>query len=408
MWTVIRQPRKSGAVYLAQWKGAGVGKRKAVTIGSIPSDPPTLSLSSRLRALDPEGRAADALVIALALAPTDEEARALAVLDQRATRAMAVPSLTGRLGGSTGASPPPPSPKGVRGRGTPISPYGAMTLREYHDRVWWPVRSAEIAIVSQDVEGKKWEAILPVLGDYRVCDLDAPTWASFLLTKESWGPTTRRLAQNAYRQALQHAVEIGAISSVHAFRPVRGTGRPQKEGRALSDPEVVALLDAAPSEAHRALYAVMVGQGLRPGEAVALTWSQWDFLFNMLRVGGTKNRQAALSVPLTPLTIREITLYWESLGRPTSGPCFLWRGRPIHKLYSGFVAAALRAGLGKVKPYDLRHTFATSLARNRVTRAAARRMMRHSSVSVILERAYEHLEVDDLATEVARLPDLSQ
>jgi integrase len=58
-----------------------------------------------------------------------------------------------------------------------------------------------------------------------------------------------------------------------------------------------------------------------------------------------------------------------------------------------------------VKPYDCRHSFATNLRRNKVSRADARVLMRHSSVSVVMERVYEHLDAEDVAPAVANLPD---
>ena len=51
----------------------------------------------------------------------------------------------------------------------------------------------------------------------------------------------------------------------------------------------------------------------------------------------------------------------------------------------------------------LRHTFATLLARNRVSPATAQKLMRHSDIRLTMN-IYTHLDLADTASAVAALP----
>ncbi len=405
-WQVIRQPRATGFTVIAQWKGET--KRKSITLGAV--EGATADLTAKLRRVDPEGTLADEVVSRIVRARSDEEVVEILALERRGER---FARQAQRGIGSTFAErypevPAPPEEK--EERGTPLNEYGAMTLRRYHDEVWWPLRIEEVADTTIEAESKKWTTILEHLGNVRCCDLTGRKWGAFLKARTTWGPTSRRLAQNAYRVALTHLVdELEGIEGVHFFRPVRGTGKAAREGRALTDDQVVALLDAAASDAHRALYATLFAVGLRPGEAYSLDWSDWtlDASTPMLHPkAARKNSEAPKPVPLSAFAVREVGAYWRSLGSPTSGPCWVYRGRPLRKPFHGFAACAKRAGIpGKVRPYDGRHTFCTNLANAGVSRPDARRLMRHATSSVIMERVYQHVDAEQVAPAVATLTD---
>jgi hypothetical protein len=60
---------------------------------------------------------------------------------------------------------PPPQPGPVVGFvGEPLNQYGAMTLKDFHDQVWWPHRESTVADSTQQKEAHHWKAILAELG----------------------------------------------------------------------------------------------------------------------------------------------------------------------------------------------------------------------------------------------------
>lgn len=213
-----------------------------------------------------------------------------------------------------------------------VHPKGTMTLREYVRSVWLPHRAAAVAAKTLKDETWMWEhRMLPVLGDYRLCDLDAFAWNDFMANLRGLpnGPCpgkplavrTRLLMRMWYKAAMTYAAEeLGWLAGVHRMAKVAGAskkGLPTPEP--LTGDEVDTFLAASPSPTHRALFATQIGQGLRPGEVIKVRWEDVDWSSNMLRVRGTKNDLAAAAVPMTPLTRRELSRLWEAVGRPTTG-----------------------------------------------------------------------------------------
>lgn len=284
--------------------------------------------------------------------------------------------------------------------------YGDLRLRDFWERVWWPVRSKEAAPGTVQRERWLWERhILPGLGEIPVRHLDAVRWTRFLASKETWNGRTRAICQTAYRTCMTYAREIGAVEAVHAFRRVVGSTARVRDPVALTLPELTALLEAAPTPMHRALWATAAGQGLRPGEASAVRWEDVDFEARTLRVRGTKTALSTATIPLTPLARREMASWWEAAGKPASGIAFQHRGRQIGDWGKALQRAAQRAGITRrVHPNALRHTFATLCAMSGVPKAATKAMLRHSSKSEMLERVYEHPAPEQIAEALARFP----
>lgn len=270
--------------------------------------------------------------------------------------------------------------------------YGNMTLKEFVDHVWTPVRERSHPRTWIN-ERHRWTRINAVLGHYKLSRLTRARWAAFLTSQDTWGGRTRALAQNAYRQALMYAAEIGAIDEVHDFGKIRGaTTRSTPEPEPLTLEEVEAVLAAATTTMHRALYAYAIGQGLRPGEATALHWEDVDWTHGTVLIRGTKTKLARQVVPLMDLARKHLETHWLECGTPDSGPAFMWMGRPFKEWRHSWATACKGAGIRRrTYPYLCRHTFATLAVAAGVNPAAVRGMMRHSTRSTILEQAYTRL-----------------
>ncbi len=283
--------------------------------------------------------------------------------------------------------------------------YGAMRLRDFYARIWWPVRSAEVAESTVKNERQRWEThILPALGQYKMRDLNAVRWHRFLMSQPTWSGRNKALTQNAYRCCLKYAVEIGAIPQLHNFRPITKVKTPKTP---LTLPEVEALLDAATTPTHRALYAAAIGLGLRPGEVVALRWEDLDLDSGAIRVRGTKTEGSDSTIPLTPLARRELVRFSEEMDHPRERRMFLWNGLPFKEFIGGIKRAGKRAGIQtRVTPYVCRHTFAMLAAMAGIPRAATTGMMRHSHSSTILERAYSNIRQEQVRQAIQAFPAL--
>lgn len=276
-----------------------------------------------------------------------------------------------------------------------------ISLRDFHDQLWWRTRVREAAPSTVRSEKPYWKAILADLGHIPLERLSTARWTAFLLDRAEtggergrpWGGTAQRLAQNAYRMALVHAVEIGALKEVHAFRKIKNSTKPSLEPVEPLTPEEIALvLGVARSVMYRALFAFALAQGLRPGEASGLQWEDIDWEAQTVRIRGTKTGHADAIVPLMPLAETHLATWWKKAGKPTEGPAFVRGGKQIKEWKSAWATACRKAGITRrVTCYMTRHTFATLAVASRSTPAAVKSMMRHSQKSTILEQAYTRL-----------------
>lgn len=285
--------------------------------------------------------------------------------------------------------------------------YESMALKDFHSRVFWPTRSKEI----QRPEKEKWwwtRHLLPELGHVPLKALTGVRWHQFLASRTTLSGRSKKIVENVYRACLRFAVELGALPAMHGFRPIVGSKKITRPSIPLTLEEVGKLLDAAGSPVHRGLFGVAIGLGLRPAEACALRWQDWNWDDGTVWISGTKTTGAAARIPITVLARTEAEAYWVKIGKPTEGSCWVYKKKVIREFKHSLANAGERAGLAHhVNPYALRHTFACLCAVGGVPLAAAKKVMRHSADSKILESAYQNLRAEQVVEGIAHFPALA-
>lgn len=294
--------------------------------------------------------------------------------------------------------------------------YARMTLGEFAEHVWRPVR---LQTNDPQTWKKEWVGgwrphIIPAMGHLKLSALDAHKWQQFLAAHEGqWNGRMKAWIQNAYRCCIRYAGKLGAVAPKLAetgFEKIRGASKRTREpGEALTAEEVGKLLNASGKPVHRALLAYVFGLGIRPSEASKLEWPhiRWDK--GVLKVVGTKNKQAEAVVGITSGTLLELKAWWEACGRPASGPVFVWRGKPIRDWRGALENAVARSGIDpdgtrKIMPYSGRYTYATIGIVAGVNEAAMRRGMRHAYASRVMETVYQRLSEEQLVEQMAAFP----
>ena len=282
-----------------------------------------------------------------------------------------------------------------------------MPLKQYVDLVWAEVRKAEYPDTWAR-ERRLWDLhLLPALGHLRVCELEAYAFDEFIgaETRKDGQPlsgNTRRLIRAAYQAMLIDAEKKRVIKEVHKFYRLKGsTKKVLQRPKPLSDAEIDALIEAAPTLTHAALFAVSFELGLRPGEIPRVGWGDVDWLaqsggWGGLHVRGTKTDSSDDVIPLGPRSRVRLRELWETLGRPVDGPVFTYRGRPILSCRTALKRAADRAGISegrRIFQYLGRHTAATAVSR-RANREVAAALLRHTSPKMV-EATYDHTTVSD-------------
>lgn len=185
------------------------------------------------------------------------------------------------------------------------------------------------------------------------------TWLLHLLKVKHRSPRTVNV----------HIAALRVLFTVTLHRPevmanIRQVRPQHRQPTIPSGQQVRALLDAAPSLKHRAMFMLLYGAGLRVSEMLALTTADIDSARMVLHIRDTKNRHDRI-VPLPPPALDALRAYWKAQ-RPTGPVIFPGRGgremltrEAVQKVVAH---AARKAGIPhRVYPHLLRHAFATHM-----------------------------------------------
>jgi integrase len=226
------------------------------------------------------------------------------------------------------------------------------------------------------------------------------------------GKATRTVqyAHTLLKRALAQAVMDGLIPR-NAAEAVRPPKLKRDEIQPLNADQVRALLDAS-DERSCALYTVAVRTGMRPGEILALRWSDVDLEAGTVQINRALS-EGEFSTPKTPRSRRRISLspatvatlkahrkrqleecmakagLWEDHGLVF--PSSVGTPKSQRNLNREFKNTAKRAGLpDHFKLYDLRHTCATLLLSRNVHPKYVQELLGHASIALTLD-TYSHV-----------------
>jgi integrase len=290
----------------------------------------------------------------------------------------------------------------------------ARTWGDWCD-TWWPTRTVEASTLRQDASRRrarlapKWDAV-PLVDITRQ---DIRAWAAEL-TADGLSAATVQRCVHLLSASLSAAVDAQIIPANPALR-LRLQGGQQSHERFLSAAEQTALLEQFEDDSiDRALVALLLGTGMRWGEAVGLQLKRVDVERGILRVAEVwddvhstlklypKGRKIR-DVPLPGWTIaamephmagRKAGHVLELAGAPLD--YHNWRTRQ-------WIPAIRRADLEPLRIHDLRHTYASTLVQAGVPLEEIGRLLGH--VSPLTTRRYAHLAEPPKDAVLAALPD---
>lgn len=254
----------------------------------------------------------------------------------------------------------------------------------------------------------------PSIGELR---LDQMTWARAQQLKKAFqeaglAPWTVRTIWMRLRQLLDAAVTYNHIST----NPMRGdTKKLPKLGPstkcALSAVQSAELLDAAEGYQNSTIYHLLLGLGLRRGEALGLRWADLDWEQRTISITqqvqeidgkvvitpSLKTDSSRRTLPLTDDQIARLREQWDALQKLRRAQDADWKEHglifPSEKgtpwgpsnLYRQFGSVKKRAGIARCALHELRHTFATLLGDLEVQEWVIKSMMGHSAGDVTRE-----------------------
>ncbi|MDR7450136.1 MAG: site-specific integrase [Armatimonadota bacterium] len=255
--------------------------------------------------------------------------------------------------------------------------------------------------------------VLPRLGGVALARLTPAHIQGLLADMERVGRSgrLRLLTHQVLHRALRQAVEWGMIprNPADAVVPPRP---PRPEMRTLTPEQARRFLDVARGDRLYALYAVLVGTGMRLGEALGLGWPDVDLDRGTLTVRRQLCEVAGrvwLAEPKTAAARRTVTLpgfvvralrehqaRMEAEGRLFTSHLLVFvdsAGNPLRKSNirrRSFEPLLRAAGLPRIRLHDLRHTAATLHLLAGTPPRVVQEMLGHSHVAITLG-TYSHV-----------------
>lgn len=258
---------------------------------------------------------------------------------------------------------------------------GNQRLVEFGEEWWRLYAEPNLARNTLRIYAMLWDKhILPRLGDFKLRELTPEVLQRYRLELETAGVprATTRKALVLLQGILQRAVEWNRL----AVNPMRAVAKPRAGSTRLVQPlspeTVEAMRNHLIGTGHlrdATLISVLAYAGLRPGEALALTWGSIrertllvEQAVALGEIGPTKTRRARTVRLLRPLA-RDLAEWRMRCGRPPDsalvfpghdgGPWTLSAYQSWRRRSSASAAAA--AGVENMRPYDLRHSFVSLL-----------------------------------------------
>ncbi len=217
-----------------------------------------------------------------------------------------------------------------------------------------------------------------------------------------------------FQGLVQSDPTVGVLKQVRLTRSKKGSTKVKTMGADQAREFLTSCLEHRPE--YYMLFVVLLGTGMRLGEALALTWSDIDLQAKTARI--TKSYRRQLSTTQTKKA-REVAL-----------------GNEIYSMLCRLKAAIMKEGRGKVNPllfhtpdgghlhqnsvrnvlrqvlkkvslpqfqvHDLRHTFATLALRAGTPVQMVSQQLGHSSIAITMD-VYGHLIPQDNHNFVSRL-----
>jgi len=293
-----------------------------------------------------------------------------------------------------------------------------LPFETYAER--WMTNYAEVNVKVRTVESYRWALkshLLPVLGRAQLRSLTRDGVRTLIaeLIQKGLSRNSVRIVHATLRTILNAAIDDGLIATNPAQRVGKfGDSKADKKKNMnpLSADEINTFLAAVNEHfpGYYLFFMTLVRTGMRLGEARGLQWDDIDFGGGFITIrrtlDGTRSgtpksgdeRRIDMSGQLAHLLqqLRQMTTeaaMKRGLGKVPEWVFCTAQGKPFdeHNLRRRvFYPALLKAGLRRIRPHDLRHSFASILIQNREPLPYVRDMLGHHSIKITVD-TYGHL-----------------
>lgn len=210
------------------------------------------------------------------------------------------------------------------------------------------------------------------------------------------------------RAALNWAVRNGLL----AENPLHNLRLPRARARRIAPPtakEARAILLAAVPHVQRVIIlGLYAGPRIGPSELFRLEWKDVDLGNAMLRMPGAQKNclEDGRDIPIRTDLIPILEAWWQHDSKQGIRYVISWGGRPVRSICRAWHTALERADIvRRIRPYDLRHAFATYALAGSADIGSVARLMGHADASMIL-KTYQHVQDAQKRAAVEATPDI--
>ena len=264
----------------------------------------------------------------------------------------------------------------------------------------------------------KWEKIIsPQIGHLQAINLTEHRMDQYVNKRLKAG--VKRTTVHRELSDIQAILNWSVRRKYLSVNPIRDYEKPKRDDEIIQPPtieEVQALLSAAADHLRRALI-LSFYTGIRPGQRELLSrcWHDvnWTagtlFVVSAKKGGDIKSR----SIPLSKNLLAEMR-HWqvddynfaERNEKEMPDRIIHYRGKPILRINKAFREAKRRAKITRrLRPYDFRHAFASSVLKNNANLKATSELLGHSRTDTTT-RIYQHTDTDMHRAVIESVPEL--
>lgn len=211
---------------------------------------------------------------------------------------------------------------------------------------------------------------------------------------------------------LRAALNWGVRNGLMAKNPLHSVRLPKGHAQRIAPPsmrELRQILDtAAPHVKRVIILGLYAGPRIGPSELFRLEWKDVDLQNAVIRMPGAKKNyfEDGRDVPIRSGLIKIMTEWEKHDLEKGISTVISWGGKPVRSISRAWHTALAKAGImRRIRPYDLRHAFATYALAGSADIGSVASIMGHTDASMIL-KTYQHVQDSQKRMAVEAAPDL--
>lgn len=211
---------------------------------------------------------------------------------------------------------------------------------------------------------------------------------------------------------IQAILSWGVRRQYIARNPLVGYEKPKRDDAIILPPninEIRLILKYSPPHIRRALI-ISYFCGLRPGlaELLTLKWESVDFESKTILIISAKKQGPRFRIiPLHSEFLIFLKVWKKEDKDKKALEMVTYLDKPIKSIKKGFKSAKERAGITRrIRPYDFRHAFATTLLNEGADLKATSEILGHTRTDTTT-KIYQHTSIDIHRRTIAKIPPLN-